>query len=131
MPDDVDGHFDESVAYEELERHAGFIKSQFPKLKHVSIIRIWAGVFGMTPDRLPYIGAMPGYDNYFINTGYSNGMAYCPIGAKLISEYILENGKTSIPLDLVRPDRYWGQKFDIPKRYNYTSLEHLLDEWDL
>jgi sarcosine oxidase subunit beta len=131
IPESVEGHFDESVSYEDLERHAGFLTKQFPMLKHVSFIRIWAGVFAMTPDRLPYIGLIPGYRNYYINTGYSNGMAYCPIGAKLISEFILNDGHTSIPLDLVRPDRYLNMKFDILKRYNYTVLEHLLDEWNL
>ena len=85
----------------------------------------------MTPDRFPYIGPMPGYENYFINTGYSAGLPYCPIGAKLTSEYILNNGKTSVPIDLANPKRYYGMKFDLPKKYNYTILEETIDKWDL
>ncbi len=131
IPECVEEHFDESVSYEDLINHASVIESRFPLFKGVSIIRIWAGVFCMTPDRFPYIGPMPGYENYFLNTGYSAGLPYCPIGAKLTSEYILNNGKTSIPIDLARPERYYGMKFDLPKKYNYTILEETIDKWDL
>ena len=131
IPETIEGHFNENVSFEELRTHASVLESQFPFMKGVSILRIFAGVFGMTPDRLPYIGPMPDIDNYFINTGYSNGMAYCPIGAKLTSEYILNDGKTSVSLDKVKPERYYGMKFDVPKKYNYTILEETLDKWDL
>ncbi len=131
LPECVEEHFDEKVSYEDLVNHASVIESRFPLFKGVAIIRIWAGVFCMTPDRFPYIGPVPGYDNYFINTGYSAGLPYCPIGAKLTSEYILNNGKTSIPINLASPERYYGMKFDVPKKYNYTILEETLDKWDL
>jgi len=131
MPDSVLGHFDESVHYDDLVKHASILETQFPFMKGVSILRIFTGVFCMTPDRLPYIGPMPDIENYFINTGYSNGMAYCPIGSKLTAEYISNNGKTSLPLDLVNPNRFYGKKFKLPQKYNYTILEELLDDWDL
>jgi glycine/D-amino acid oxidase-like deaminating enzyme len=85
----------------------------------------------MTPDRLPYIGPMPGVDHYFINTGYSNGMCYCPIGAKLTAEYILNGGVTSLPVESLKPERYFGWKFEVPKHYSYDMLENLLNEWNL
>lgn len=131
MPDSVEGHFKEAASLEELERFAGMLSALYPSLKRVSFIRIWTGVMGMTPDRLPYIGPVPGFENYFINTGYSNGLAYCPIGGKLASEYILNKGNTSIPLDLVNPERFHGMQFELPKQYNYELLDSIIGEWDL
>ena len=130
-PETFDERFVEEATFEDLERFAGVLGHLYPSLKDVSFLRIWAGVFAMTPDRLPYIGPMPGHDNYFVNTGYSNGMGYCIIGAKLTSEYILNNGKTSIPLDLVKTDRFAGMNFKVPKRCSYKQMDHLLHEWDL
>jgi glycine/D-amino acid oxidase-like deaminating enzyme len=131
MPDSVEGHFKEAASLEELERFAGMLSTLYPSLKRVSFIRIWTGVMGMTPDRLPYIGPVPGFENYFINTGYSNGLAYCPIGGKLSSEYILNKGNTSISLDLVNPERFYGKQFELPKQYNYELLDSIIGEWDL
>ena len=130
-PETFDERFVEEASFEDLKRFAGVLGHLYPALKNVSFLRIWAGVFAMTPDRLPYIGPMPGHDNYFVNTGYSNGMGYCIIGAKLTSEYILNNGKTSIPLDLVKTDRFAGMDFKVPKRCSYQQMDHLLHEWDL
>ncbi len=130
-PETDQERFEESAAFEDLERLASVFIFLYPSLKGVSFLRIWAGTFAMTPDRLPYIGPMPGYDNYFVNTGYSNGIGYCIIGAKLTSEYILNNGVTSIPIDLFRPDRFTGMKFEMPKRYSYKFLEKCIGEWNL
>jgi sarcosine oxidase subunit beta len=130
-PEGPDGHFNETVNFEDVIRHGELLRTLFPVLNEVSILRTWAGVFGMTPDRLPYVGTFPDKENYFLNTGYSNGMCYCPICAKLTSEFILNNGKTSIPIDLLKPERYYNMKFDIPKYYSYDMLERLLGEWDL
>jgi len=131
IPDGPFGHFDESVDYEDLARHGMLLHTLFPKITEISIIRTWAGVFCMTPDRLPYVGPMPEFDNYFINAGYSNGMCYCPVGSFLFSEYLLNNGKTSIPIDTLDPGRFYDQKFELPQSYNYDMLERYLGEWDL
>jgi sarcosine oxidase subunit beta len=131
VPEGPAGHFDEGVDYEDIMRHAEALRTLFPALDWVSIIRTWSGVFCMTPDRLPYIGPMPGVDHYFINTGYSNGMCYCPIGAKLTAEYILNGGVTSLPVESLKPERYFGWKFEVPKHYSYDMLENLLNEWNL
>jgi glycine/D-amino acid oxidase-like deaminating enzyme len=130
-PETVEEHFQESASFEDLKRFAEVLCFLYPSLKWTSFLRIWAGTFAMTPDRLPYIGPMPGYDRYFVNTGYSNGMGYCIIGAKLTSEYIRNDGSTSIPLDLVRPDRFAGMKFEIPKKCSYKVLEKYIGEWNL
>lgn len=131
MPDGPLGHFEETVQCEDVVRHGMLLRTLFPSLGEISLIRAWVGVFGMTPDRLPYVGPIPDKKNYFINTGYSNGMCYCPIGAKLTSEYIINDGKTSLPIDLLRPERYYGINFEIPEFYSYDMLEKVLGEWDL
>jgi sarcosine oxidase subunit beta len=130
-PETVEEHFEERAAFEDLERFAGILCFLYPSLRDVSFLRIWAGTFAMTPDRLPYIGPMPGYDHYYVNTGYSNGMGYSIIGAKLTSEYILNNGETSIPIARVRPDRFAGKRFDIPKKCSYKLLEKYIGGWNL
>ncbi|MGQ9571546.1 MAG: NAD(P)/FAD-dependent oxidoreductase [Thermodesulfovibrionales bacterium] len=130
-PETREEHFSESTSFEDLKRFANVLYFLYPSLKDVSFTRIWAGTFAMTIDRLPYVGPMPGYDHYFINTGYSNGMGYCLIGAKLTAEYILNKGRTSMPLDTLRPDRFTGMKFEIPRRCSYKLLEKFIGEWNL
>lgn len=78
-----------------------------PILRNVSIIRAWGGVIHYTPDRIPILDRVAGYDNFFIAAGFSgHGFALGPIVGKLMTELMVD-GKSSLDLSAFR----WG-RFD-------------------
>ena len=49
----------------------------------------WAGLFGSSPDGLPYIGSLPGKDNCFFALGYGgNGITFGQIAARIICDLV-------------------------------------------
>jgi sarcosine oxidase, subunit beta len=127
MPDSMDEHFDEEIYYDDIIRFRRIYEQYWPKIKDVSLIRGWGGALGFTPDALPLVGKTH-IENLFMNTGFTNGMAWCPICGKLIAEVILNNGYTSIPIDIMDPERFSGEIFEWPEKYNYTVLHNYLAE---
>jgi len=48
----------------------------------------WAGIFGTTPDGLPYIGTLPAYPHTYFALGYGgNGITFGMIAADLIRDW--------------------------------------------
>ncbi|MCM8803241.1 MAG: hypothetical protein NC827_08050, partial [Candidatus Omnitrophica bacterium] len=60
-------------------------------------------------------------ENLYIAAGFLNGMAYGPIVGKLVAELVVY-GKTSISIDIFKPERFYKKKINWPKFYNYTIL---------
>ncbi len=75
----------------------------------------------VTGDCLPCIGKYPGTTNLYIAAGFSNGMAYGPVVGKLMAELVIY-GKTSIPVEIFSPERFYKKKICWPEFYNYTVL---------
>jgi glycine/D-amino acid oxidase-like deaminating enzyme len=60
----------------------------FPALNQVSIEHAWEGLFAMTPDSLPYIGAHRRYPRHLFALGYGgNGMTFGFLAARLLLEH--------------------------------------------
>lgn len=75
--------------YTSLLRH---LNALFPDLLLTmdDIEYAFSGIFGDTPDSLPYIGELEQYPNHFFNLGYgANGIPYAVIGANLILKLFL------------------------------------------
>lgn len=125
LPESMDDHFNEDLMYDDISRFKRLYAKYWPKIKDVSLIRGWGGALGFTPDALPLVGRTR-FENLYMNTGFTNGMAWCPICGQLIAEVILKNGKTSIPIDIMDPERFSGEVFDWPEKYNYTILHNYL-----
>ncbi|MEM2122452.1 MAG: FAD-binding oxidoreductase [Candidatus Bathyarchaeia archaeon] len=119
-------HYAEDVSPEEIQGSTSIISRLFPSLSHVNIIRTWAGTMGFTADGLPCIGPLPDVRGLVIAAGFSNGMANVAIVGKLVSEFILHDGKTSLPLDPFDPSRFYKKKTKWPEPYNYTVLAEFL-----
>lgn len=69
-------------------------------------IPVWRGLRPCSPDGLPYIGRWPGYRNLSVATGHAMmGLSLGPITGQIMAE-VLSGEKPSIPLDLLRPDRF-------------------------
>ena len=69
----------------------------------------WAGLRPLTPDGLPVLGRLPGYDNVFVATGHGMlGVTLAPSTALVMAQF-MRTGASDIDLEPFRPDRF-GQR---------------------
>ncbi|HMB03788.1 MAG TPA: glycine oxidase ThiO [Isosphaeraceae bacterium] len=63
-----------------------------PGLGDLPLVRAWAGLRPGTPDLLPYLGPVPGWEGLFAATGHGRkGIILAPITGELMARLILEN----------------------------------------
>jgi sarcosine oxidase subunit beta len=103
---------DEPVAMEEgstfrfLRRTADVLLHKAPRLGHLAVIRQWAGVYDMTPDRKPLVGPVARAPGFVQANGYSGrGFALAPLVAELLARWLIEGERPDLlaPFD---PDRF-------------------------
>lgn len=62
-----------------------------PGLGDLPLARTWAGLRPGTPDHLPYLGAVPGWNGLFAATGHGRkGLILAPITAEIVSRQVLD-----------------------------------------
>jgi len=84
---------------EHLEGFVRELSGAEPTIEHR-----WAGIFGMTEDRLPLVGAVPGYDGVWVSAGYSgHGNIMGLACGELVAHAIL--GEPTAELELFDPAR--------------------------
>jgi len=66
------------------------VRTFFPCLGKVRIMRTWAAPSPFTPDYLPAIGWLPGFDNLFVAAGFHLAIPTIPILAEQAARSILE-----------------------------------------
>ncbi len=98
-----------------LENTAHHTLELFPCLKHVRVLRQWAGICDMTPDYSPIMGEVPEVQGLILDVGWGTyGFKAGPVSGKRIAE-LIATGRTP---DLIRPfsitrfaeDRLVGEK---------------------
>jgi D-amino-acid dehydrogenase len=71
----------------------------------------WAGMRSLSPDGLPYIGAVPGLDELYVACGHATlGITLAPLTGELLTQLILDRGADSLqaafdPARAARPGR--------------------------
>nr|WP_267135373.1 glycine oxidase ThiO [Halomonas dongshanensis] len=66
-----------------------------PALAHYSVAHHWAGLRPGSPDGVPFIGAVPGWENLYVNAGhYRNGLVLAPASTHLLVDLLL--GRTPL-----------------------------------
>lgn len=95
---------DESFIAEELLPTAVRV---FPPLEHADLRYRWAGLYEMTPDRLPIIGEVPGVGGLYLANGFSgHGFQHAPIVGKLLAEMIVEGGAHTVDVSSLGLERF-------------------------
>lgn len=83
------------------ESLAGHMLELFPSLRHVRILRQWAGLCDMTPDYSPVMGKTP-VEGFLVDVGWGTyGFKASPVSGKRIAE-LIATGETP---DILRPFR--------------------------
>jgi glycine oxidase len=81
-----------------------------PALAGAQITHTWARLRPGTPDGLPILGPIPGWENALVAAGhYRNGVLLAAITGQLIAEQILD-GRPSVPLDALSITRFMTGK---------------------
>ena len=83
--------------------------------------RDWAGMRSLTPDGLPFVGAVPGWDGIHVAAGHSTlGITLAPLTGELVAEQLLE-GRPGELLAAFDPARAIGRRGYLPRRRATTG----------
>jgi glycine oxidase len=83
-----------------------FSHTLIPALATAPLERSWAGLRPGNADGLPYVGAVPGYDNIFVAAGhFRSGLQSSPATAMLLADLLTTGTDASGLLNAFRPDR--------------------------
>ncbi|MEO1897739.1 MAG: FAD-dependent oxidoreductase, partial [Cycloclasticus sp.] len=64
----------------------------YPALSNIEPDAHWAGLRPSSPDSIPYICRVDGYNNLSLNAGhYRNGIVTAPASAQLMADIVLAN----------------------------------------
>lgn len=102
-PQNNETHLD----YSGLASSARTASSIFPIMHDAHIIRAWAGIEGMMPDKIPVISPSQNEGAYHAFGFSAHGFQLGPIGGKILSDLILD-GKSELPIEPFRIDRFSG-----------------------
>ena len=105
-PDEPPG-MNQASSFGFLTRTAATLLEKAPRLGHLRIIRQWAGVYDMTPDRLPIVGSVDRRPGFVQMNGYSGrGFALAPFLAQELSAQLVTGQRSTflLPLDANRFD---------------------------
>lgn len=96
-----------------------------PALKHVKILRHWAGFYAITPDHNPLLGEYK-INGHYLASGFSgHGFMMSPIVGKSISELVL-NGETEYSLEYFDPYRIdRGELRELALQMGYIKIQAL------
>ena len=76
-----------------------------PALKDLTTVRVWTGSRPATPDNLPYIGKIPGFENVYAACGHEGLGITTSLGTAMLLTAAVLGGRTAIPLEPYSPAR--------------------------
>lgn len=89
-----------------LDDMAKCVTDLLPPIGNLRVIRQWAGLYNITPDRQPILDESKEIKGYFLAVGFSgHGFMFAPMTGLLLSEKILGE-KTTIDIDKLSLDRF-------------------------
>ena len=89
-----------------LDETAKTITKLMPPLKNVRMLRQWAGLYNMSPDRQPIYGPVDEVEGFYVAAGFSgHGFMFGPSTGVILSEYILGE-EMSLPVKGLTLNRF-------------------------
>jgi sarcosine oxidase subunit beta len=81
--------FDTTVQWDFVERVIPVAERRLPALGEASISQAWAGLYEMTPDAMPLIGAVAGAEGMFVIAGFSgHGFQHSPAAGRILADLV-------------------------------------------
>jgi sarcosine oxidase subunit beta len=82
--------FDTTVQWDFLPQVIDVAVGRLPALATASISHAWAGLYEMSPDGNPLIGAAPGVHGFFLINGFSgHGFQHSPAAGRILADLIV------------------------------------------
>ncbi len=82
--------FDKMPTEEALQSLKATAIELLPALAGAQVVRHWAGLRPGSPDGVPYIGAVSGFDGLWLNCGhFRNGLVLAPASCQLLTDLML------------------------------------------
>ena len=67
-------------------------------------MRVWAGLYEMTPDQTGILSAVPGVDGLHVIAGFSgHGFMHGPIAGQLMAELVADGRAHTVDIAAARP----------------------------
>jgi sarcosine oxidase, subunit beta len=102
---DEPSSFNENVDYGFLEKVAELAMSRVPALENARIRTGWGGLYEVTPDDHPVIGAA-GEPGWWVACGFSgHGVMHAPATGMVMAE-LLTDGRSSLDVSCLRLSRF-------------------------
>lgn len=99
--------FDQSVDEEWEERHLERAMARLPLLATAGRAAHWAGLYEVTPDAHPILGAAPQLAGYYVITGFSgHGFMHGPACGLLLAEIILDGRAHTLDVEMLDYGRF-------------------------
>jgi len=100
-------HYNESADPDEIARNAELIARRFPIMEHGLSMGGYSGVYDVTPDHQPVLGAIPEYGGLFANFGWSgHGFKHAPKVGEILAEVVTEGRAEGWDLTPLRWSRF-------------------------
>ena len=82
--------YDKTPTQDALESLKASAIELIPALAQAEVVGHWAGLRPGSPEGIPYIGAVPGFDGLWLNCGhYRNGLVLAPASCQLFADVLL------------------------------------------
>lgn len=83
--------FDKTPSEDALASLRASAEALLPALADAVVIRHWAGLRPGSPEGVPYIGPVPGFEGLWVNGGhFRNGLVLAPASCQLLCDLMLE-----------------------------------------
>ncbi len=116
-PDD----FPQRASDESLEEVIERACVRIPELENAEVVRGVTGVYDMTPDCRPLLGALPGVKGLHVCAGFSGmGFKISPAIGLVMSELLLEGIAKSVDIEAFAPTRF-AQSKPIKAEFEYVD----------
>jgi len=115
-------HYDEAVDMDFNIAMADFTEHRVPAMCEAEIRKGWAGLYDVTPDWHPIIGAMPGLEGFICAYGWSgSGFKMAPVTGEMIADLATGDQQCPISPHIFRFERF-AENDLVKGQYSYSIM---------
>lgn len=121
------GHYEERVSMAAAAGCADCLRTLFPKVGPIRVVRCWAGIMGFTADGLPMIGPYGAASGLYVTAGFNGGGFSWGLVVGAVMTALVIDGKTDYDLTPFDPNRFssgnvtWENPFTAGEKNNPTD----------
>ncbi len=97
--------YDNSTTVAGIAKLLAYATCTVPALAEAAVEKTWAGLRPGSPDGMPFIGPVPGFDNVFAAVGHFRAGVQLSIGTAEMIRDLIMGAKPAVPHDAFRLDR--------------------------